>query len=127
MTASCRSPKICSELLAEIDSLLEPIQVAMKQSQESFKESEQELAANDSAYAAQQKAAVALTQLEEQMIPEGYVTPVPAEYSDLAQLKKRATVKMVLKKAEDGEQFDVNGVNFPVAYMTMIIDGYAGT
>jgi hypothetical protein len=127
MTASCRSPKVCSELLTQIDASLEPLQVAMKQSQDAFTGSEQERTALDSAYGAQQKAAEALNQLEEQMIPENYVTPVPTEYSDLPQLKKRATIKMVVRKAEAGAQFDVNGVNFPEARMTMIIDGYVGT
>lgn len=126
MIKSCRSPTVCSELLSEIDVSLGPLQVAMKQSQDSFTGSEQERKALDEAYVAQQKATEALTKLEEQMIPENYVTPVPSEYSDLPQLKKRATVEMVVKKAEAGALFDINGVNFPEAKMKMIIDGYAG-
>ena len=127
MTSSCRSPKVCSEFLSEIDATLEPLQAALKQSQDAFQGSEQERTALDKAYDEQQKATKILTQLEEQMIPEGYVTPVPDEYSDLPQLKKRATVEMILKKGGAGEQFDVNGVNYPQAKMVMIIDGYTGT
>jgi hypothetical protein len=59
------------------------------------------------------------------MVPENYVTPVPDAYSDLPQLKKRATVEMTIKKGE-GRQFDINGVNIPEAKMTMVIDGYTG-
>lgn len=127
ITTSCRSPKVCSELLSEIDATLEPLQAAVKQSQDAFTGSEQERTALDKAYDEQQKATKLLTQLEEQMVPEGYVTPVPDEYSDLPQLQKRATVEMIVKKGGAGEQFDVNGVNYPQAKMVMIIDGYTGT
>lgn len=127
MKAACRSPSVCSSLLTEIDSSLDPLQASIKQSQDAFQGSEQERTALDNAYDAQQKATKFLTDLEEQMIPEGYETPVPSEYSDLPRLRKRATVEMVVKKAESGAQFDVNGVNFPEAKMTMVIDGYAGT
>ena len=126
ITASCRSPKICAEFLSEIDSITDPLQSALKESQDAFQGSEQERTALDKAYSEQQKATKILTQLEEQMVPENYVTPVPDEYSDLPQLKKRATIEMVLKKGGAGEQFDVNGVNYPQAKMVMVIDGYAG-
>jgi len=78
----------------------------------------------DKAYNEQEKVVDLLTKLEEQMVPAGYETPVPPEYSDLPQLKKRAKIQMVLKKGEPGAQFDINGVNFPQAKMTMVIDGY---
>lgn len=55
----------------------------------------------------------------------GYVTPVPADYADLPQLRGRATVEMTLKKP-NGEQFDIEGSLFKEAKMKMIIDGYAG-
>ena len=126
MKASCRSPSVCASLLTEIDSLLDPLQASIKQSQDAFTGSEQERTALDKAYDAQQKATNVLTDLEEQMIPENYETPVPSDYLDLPRLKKRATVEMVVKKAEGGAQFDVNGVNFPEARMTMVIDGYTG-
>jgi hypothetical protein len=54
----------------------------------------------------------------------GYQTPVPRDYDDLPQLKGRATVEMVLKKA-DGEKFNIEGQLFNEAKMKMIIDGYA--
>ncbi len=53
------------------------------------------------------------------------MTPVPADYSDLPQLRGRATVEMTLKKP-NGEQFDIEGTLFKEAKMRMIIDGYAG-
>ena len=59
------------------------------------------------------------------MVPAGYATEVPSDYADLPQLKGRATVEMVLKKANGGP-FDVEGTNFPEAKMKMIIDGYTG-
>ena len=52
------------------------------------------------------------------------MTPVPEEYSDLPQLKGRATIEFVLRKP-DGAPFDVEGTNYPEAKLTMIIDGYA--
>lgn len=111
----------------EIDSTLGPLQEAVKNSQDAFTGSLEERDALDKAYEEQQKAVELLTKLEEQMVPENYVTPVPPEYSDLPQLTKRATVEMIIKKAEAGAQFDINGVNYPQAKMTMVIDGYAGT
>lgn len=53
------------------------------------------------------------------------MTPVPADYADLPQLRGRATVEMTLKKP-NGEQFDIEGTLFKEAKMKMIIDGYAG-
>jgi hypothetical protein len=112
--------------MKEIDSTLGPLQAALKDSQDAFTGSLEERDALDKAYEQQQKATNLLTKLEEQMVPEDYATPVPPEYSDLPQLKKRATVEMIIKKAEPGAQFDINGVNFPQAKMVMVIDGYAG-
>jgi hypothetical protein len=58
-------------------------------------------------------------------LDQGYVTPVPSDYDDLPQLQGRATVEMVLKKA-DGEKFNIEGDLFKEAKMKMIIDGYNG-
>jgi hypothetical protein len=58
------------------------------------------------------------------MVPAGYVTQVPSDYSDLPQLQGRAVVEMVVRKP-DGEVFDVEGVNFKEAKMKMVIDGYS--
>ena len=98
----------------------------MKDSQDSFTGSEQERAALDKAYVAQTALVQDLTLLEENMVPAGYEVPVPDDYSDLAQLKGRATVEFVLQKP-DGGVFDINGVNFKEAKMVMVIDGYTGT
>lgn len=121
--ASCRQANVCAELIAGIDKDLDPLREGVKESIEYFQGSEQERKALDDAYAAQEGAIDKLTQLEEQMVPAGYKTPVPADYADLPQLHGRAKVEMVLKKAGGGN-FDVNGVNFPMARMVMVIDGY---
>lgn len=127
MVASCRDAKECTKLLQDIDAALGPLSSALKDSQDAFTGSEQERDALDKAYVAQEKASDLLTLLEEQMVPANYVTPVPAEYDDLPQLKKRATVEMIIKKATPGAVFDVNGVNYPEAKLVMVIDGYTGT
>jgi peptidylprolyl isomerase len=127
MLVSCRDAKICSDILSQMDAALEPLQTQIQASQAAFTGSEQEREALDKAYVQQVKLAKLLTTLEEQMIPENYETPVPPEYSDLPQLKKRATVEMKVKKANSGENFDINGVNFAEAKMVMVIDGYTGT
>lgn len=121
--ASCQEAKVCAELIAGIDKDLDPLSDGIKESIDYFQGSEQERKALDDAYAAQEKAIDKLTQLEEQMVPAGYKTPVPDEYADLPQLHGRATVEMVFQKA-GGQVFDVNGVNFPEARMTMVIDGF---
>lgn len=106
-------------MVADID----PLEGALSASQDAGRGSEQERKAQDDAYAAQDALQKKLTDLEEQMVPKGYVTPVPDDYADLPLLRGRATVEMVLKKA-DGGPFDVEGTNYPEAKMKMIIDGY---
>jgi len=124
MIASCRSSQICTETIKEIETAMDPLAVAIKQSQDAFTGSLEERDALDKAYNQQQKAARLLTTLEEQMLPPGYFTPVPSQYSDLPQLRQRAKVEMLIKKGEDGAKFDINGVNYPEAKMVMVIDGY---
>lgn len=102
----------------------EPLNVALKDSQDSFQGSEQERTALDQAYSAQRKVIQTLTSLEEQMIPKGYVTPVPSDYDSLVQLQGRATVQMKLRKANKGDTFDVSGRMFNEADLKMVIDGY---
>ena len=121
----CRDTKVCAAAVAEIESQVAPITQALKESMDAFNGSDQERIATDKAYVAQEKMSKALTVLEEQMIPAGYEVQVPEAYSDLPQLKKRATVEMVFKKPNN-EPFDVNGENFKEAKMKMIIDGYTG-
>lgn len=123
LASSCREPKVCSEIIKSMIDDLDPLEKSVKESVDYLQGSDQERAALDKAYALQTQVSKKLTDLEEQMVPKGYVTPVPEEYSDLPQLKGRATVEMVLKKA-DGGPFDVEGTNYPQAKMVMIIDGY---
>jgi hypothetical protein len=127
MIQSCRDTKLCTSILAEMKEGLEPLSIAVSDSQDVNRGSEQEGKALEIAITSQAKLTQLLTTLEEQMIPKGYVTPVPAIYNDLPQLKQRATVEMILKKATPGVPFDVKGVNFKEAKLTMIIDGYTGT
>jgi cyclophilin family peptidyl-prolyl cis-trans isomerase len=112
-------------MIVKIQDGLDPLATALKDSQDSFTGSEQERAALDKAYVSQKKIVDYLTVLEEQMVPAGYKTPVPADYSDLPQLQGRATVEMVVKKADGKSSFIVEGLKFPQAKMTMVIDGYA--
>ena len=123
MKAVCRDQSLCASYITSMSDGLEPLSAALKTSMDTFNGSDQERAALDQAYDAQNKVVSTLTKLEEQMVPAGYKTPVPGEYSDLPQLQGRATVEMLIKKA-DGSNFDVNGQNFPQAKLTMVIDGY---
>ena len=122
--AASGNGKVCLDLLKQMDAALDPLSGFIKDSQDAFTGSEQERTALDMAYIEQGKVTKLLTQLEEFMVPTSYITPVPDEYNDLPQLKKRATVEMLIKKGEPGAQFDVNGVNYPEARLTMVIDGY---
>lgn len=124
MKASCRDVTVCADAIQKISETLGPIDAAMNDAKDAATGSEQERAALDRAYASQKQATASLTVLQEQMIPSGYVTPVPEEYSDLPQLQGRAVVDMVVVKP-DGEPFDVEGVNFKEAKMKMVIDGYS--
>ena len=123
--ASCRDANVCADLVASMVQELDPLSAALKESMDSFQGSEQERAAQDKAYEAQKALVDQLTVLQEQMIPAGYQVPVPDDYADLPQLQGRATVEMLLKKAQAGDTFDVNGRTYPEARMTMVIDGYA--
>ena len=125
LTASCRDRSQCESLISSLQNDLKPLEVALEESKEAFTGSEQERAALDQAYAVQTKMTKSITLLEEQMIPKGYKTIVPPEYSDLPQLQGRATVEMTIMK-EDKGPFNVNGVNYPTAKLVMIIDGYNG-
>ena len=127
MVAACNDGKECKSIIEKMVAGIDPLTVSLSDSLDSFRGSEQEDKAQDIAYKNQKALTKLLTQLEEQMVPKGYATPVPSEYDDLPQLKKRATVEMVLNKGTPGAVFDVNGVNIKVGKLTMIIDGYAGT
>jgi len=124
MTASCRDAKVCSDIIGSMKEKIEPLEATLRESADYLNGSDQERAALDKSYDQQDVISKELTKLEEQMIPAGYVTPVPSDYDDLPQLKGRATVDMLVKKAE-GEKFDIEGKLFKEANMKMIIDGYA--
>merc|ERR1712232_538940 len=123
MTASCRDAQVCSDILANMKTEMTPLEVSLKESQDFLAGSEQERKALDDSYKVQDAIQKELTTLQEQMIPPGYVTPVPSDYDDLPQLEGRATVEMIVKKP-DGSNFDIEGSLFKEAKMKMIIDGY---
>lgn len=123
MVSSCRSPSECTDILKEMAAITEPLAKDIQASQDALNGSEQERTALDKAYEKQGKLSKQLTTLQEQMVPEGYVTPVPSDYADLPQLKGRATVEFELKKPNDAP-FDIEGTNFKVANMKMVIDGF---
>ena len=127
MKASCRDPTICEQYIQSINTELDApnLSLALKEFQDSSQGSDQERIALDKSYESQKKAVQFLSKLEEQMIPAGYTTPVPEEYSDMVQLQGRATVVMTLKKATPSETFVLDGKSYPEAKLTMIIDGYA--
>ena len=126
LTSSCRDSKICDQYIQQILTTLSPLESALQESRDDMVGSEQERAALDRAYVEQRRLTQTLTFLEEQMVPPGYVTPVPTEYQDLPQLQGRATVEMTFQK-ESNAPFNVQGVNYPTAKLVMVIDGYVGT
>lgn len=121
--AMCRDQSACGAMLTEISDNLAPLEDALKDAQNVMNGSDQERISLDASYSRIDSMSKLLTKLEEQMVPEGYVTPVPELYSDLPQLRGRATVEFVVKKSGD-EPFVVEGKNFKEAKMTMVIDGY---
>lgn len=123
MVASCRDASVCTSLINNLKDGIEPIETSVKASQDAQSGSDQERVALDKSYAVQDQMQKDLTLLEEQMVPKGYVTIVPDDYSDLAQLRGRATVEMIVRKP-DGAPFDIEGVLSKEAKMTMVIDGY---
>ena len=127
MVNVCRDAAECTTILGQMQLNLEPLEASLKAAQDTQQGSDQERIALDQAYEAQDKLSKQLTALEENMVPEGYVTPVPSDYADLPQLKGRATVEMVLKKGAESEsnEFDIEGKLFKEAKMKMIIDGFA--
>jgi len=123
-TKMCRDQGECTTILSKMGDILDPLSSNVADSQNFLNGSDQERASLDKAYALQDKLQKLLTQLEEQMVPAGYVTSVPSDYDDLPQLKGgRATVEFILKKPNNGV-FDVEGINYDTAKMTMIIDGF---
>lgn len=124
MKAACRDPAVCGDYIQSMLKGLDPLATAIADSQTYLNGSDQERKALDEAYDAQKQVVDTLTKLEEQMIPAGYRTPVPPEYSDLAQLHGRAVVEMKLVKENAGDTFDVEGQTYKEANLKMVIDGY---
>lgn len=122
-TNMCRDASECSSVISQMNDLLDPLDQNLKDAQTYLNGSDQERAALDKAYSKHDQLQKLLSQLEEQMVPKGYVTPVPSDYDDLPQLKGRTTVEFVLEKPE-GAPFDVEGVNYDKAKLTMVIDGF---
>jgi cyclophilin family peptidyl-prolyl cis-trans isomerase len=120
----CRDKAECGTILQKMNDLLDPLTANLVDASNVLNGSDQERVALDKAYDLHNELQKLLTQLEEQMVPAGYVTPVPSDYDDLPQLKGgRATVEFILKKPNNAP-FDVEGVNYPEAKMTMVIDGF---
>ncbi|KAL7512963.1 hypothetical protein ACHAXN_010068 [Cyclotella atomus] len=124
MTSSCRDASTCSSIIASMKNKMSPLEESLTASTNYLNGSDQEREALDKSYEIQDKIQKELTDLQEQMVPAGYVTPVPSEHNDLPQLQGRATVEMTIKKP-DGETFNIEGKLFKEAKMKMIIDGYA--
>lgn len=117
----CRDKAECGTILQKMNDLLDPLSANLVDASNVLNGSDQERVALDKAYDLHNELQKLLTQLEEQMVPAGYVTPVPSDYDDLPQLKGgRATVEFILKKP-DNAPFDVEGVNYPEAKMIMVI------
>jgi hypothetical protein len=117
----CRDKAECGTILQKMNDLLDPLSANLVDASNVLNGSDQERVALDKAYDLHNELQKLLTQLEEQMVPAGYVTPVPSDYDDLPQLKSgRATVEFILKKP-DNAPFDVEGVNYPEAKMIMVI------
>lgn len=122
-TGMCRDASKCSTIVTKMQDTFAPLNDALKSAQDNFTGSEQERSALDKAYAKHDELQKLLSQLEEQMVPAGYETPVPSDYSDLPQLKGRATVEFVIKK-QGNAPFQVESKFYPQAKMVMIIDGF---
>lgn len=59
----------------------------------------------------------------EELMVGGFPYVVPDEFSELPQLKGRATVDVVVKKA-NGEMFDIDGTLYKQGEMQLVLDGY---
>jgi len=119
----CRSQEVCGTTLTQISDGLVVLETNVKDAQNFLNGSDQERASLDLSYKKVDAITQLLDKLEEQMVPEGYKTPIPELYSDLPQLEGRATVEFVLRK-EGKTPFVIEGKNYEEAKMTMVIDGY---
>ncbi|KAI0564962.1 Peptidylprolyl isomerase [Gracilaria domingensis] len=60
----------------------------------------------------------------EELMVTGFPFKVPEEYLTLPRLLGRATVELVVRKAED-EPFDIEGTIYKEGKMTLVLDGYS--
>ncbi|CAN8071407.1 unnamed protein product [Agarophyton chilense] len=60
----------------------------------------------------------------EELMVTGFPFKIPDEYLSLPRLLGRATVEMVVRKA-DGEPFDIEGTIYKEGKMTIVLDGYS--
>lgn len=86
--------------------------------------SPQERDSLDKAGEQQRLAAYAIGAVEARLVPESYKVTVPSEFSSVPKLEKRARVEFVLRKAEKGAKFNIDGVPYDKAKLEMIVDGY---
>jgi peptidylprolyl isomerase len=61
----------------------------------------------------------------EQLMVKEFPYSIPKEFDNLPQLKGRATVEMVIKKANPEEKFDVDGTILDKLRLTIVLDGYS--
>lgn len=60
----------------------------------------------------------------EQLMVTDFPYSIPSEYKGLPWLRGRATVDLVVRKANN-EQFDINGTLYDEGRMTLVLDGYS--
>ena len=60
----------------------------------------------------------------ESLMVKAFPYEVPKEYASLPQLKGRAEVEFVIKKADPNAQFDIEGTLYDKAVLKVVIDGY---
>lgn len=77
----------------------------------------------DDAFLAQDVISREYSTFEECFVPDTFVRKIPEEYSNLPVLQGRATVEMVVQKA-DKSQFDVDGKLYNEIKLVMVLDGY---
>ena len=120
----CRDQSACGSILTEISGDLPVLEDALKDAQNVMNGSDQERVSLDLSYTKIDNVSKLLTKLEEQMVPEGYSMPVPELYSDLPQLKGRATVEFIVQKPNN-EPYVIEGKNYKEAKMVMVIGTFA--
>lgn len=60
----------------------------------------------------------------ESLMVKAFPYEVPKEYSSIPQLKGRAEVEFIIKKADPDAQFDIEGTLYDKAVLKVVVDGY---